>query len=85
MIDRIRNRAFSHLPPRLPLDLANGLVHHGNPLAWWQGQLLTYLLRFNAKSQTNVNINVKKLNFKTPCVRFVFIYFIDFLDMVNAN
>ena len=63
VIDRVRNRVFSHLPPRIPSELASRLTHHGTPLAWWQGQLLTYLLRFSDTFQKKINENEKHLNF----------------------
>ncbi|VVC25203.1 Hypothetical protein CINCED_3A016224 [Cinara cedri] len=45
IIDELRNRP-SYLPQNIPYDLASRLsTLHGDPIVWWIGQFLKYLIR----------------------------------------
>lgn len=41
---------------------------HGDPFVWWAGQILSYLMRFNAKFSKIVQDKREKSSFQTPCV-----------------
>lgn len=60
-------------PPQLPLaipeDLAPRLTRlHGEPIVWWVGQFLKFLLRFQSETQAIIDAGVEKLGFKKPIV-----------------
>lgn len=60
-------------PPQLPLaipeDLAPRLKRlHGDPITWWVGQFLKYLLRFQPETQEIIDAGMHKLGFQTPIV-----------------
>ena len=41
---------------------------HGNPAAWWSGQVLSYLLRLQPETVKNLQDFQKSLNFTNPIV-----------------
>ncbi|EEB15853.1 alpha-(1,6)-fucosyltransferase, putative [Pediculus humanus corporis] len=57
------------LPPAIPKDLAPRLIKlHSQPLAWWIGQMLRYLMRPQPSTEKFFNESINKLNFKKPIV-----------------
>ena len=57
------------LPPAIPKDLAPRLIRlHSQPLAWWIGQMLRYLMRPQPSTEKFFNESINKLNFKKPIV-----------------
>lgn len=66
VIDRIRNQKFPYLPPSIPHLFKKHLYYHGNPLAWWSGQILTYLMTFNEKF--DYEIKKSEINSELNCV-----------------
>lgn len=70
IIDRIRHRKLNYLPPSIPKELKDKLNHHGNPLAWWIGQLSHFLMRLNENLEFKIKKFERKINFKTPCVGY---------------
>lgn len=68
IIDSLNPRP-SFLPLAIPADLAPRLMRvHGDPAAWWIGQFLKYLLRFQPATQNMIDAGVEKLNFRGPIV-----------------
>lgn len=58
-----------YLPLAIPADLAPRLIRlHGDPIVWWVGQFLKYLLRPQPDTEELLNEGMKKLNFKRPIV-----------------
>lgn len=60
-------------PPQLPLaipeDLAPRLKRlHGDPIVWWVGQFLKYLLRMQPETQNVIEAGIQKLGFQSPIV-----------------
>lgn len=65
--------AVSPKPPFLPLsipeDLAPRLIRlHGNPIVWWVGQFLKYLLKPQEKTAALMQNAITNLGFKRPIV-----------------
>lgn len=65
--------SLSPRPPFLPLavpeDLAPRLIRiHGDPIVWWVGQILKYLLRPQEKTSTMIQETMSKMGFKKPLV-----------------
>lgn len=65
--------SLSPRPPFLPLaipeDLAPRLVRlHGDPVVWWVGQILKYLLRPQEKTSNLVQDAMIRMGFKRPIV-----------------
>lgn len=57
------------LPLAVPEDLADNLTHfHGNPAAWWIGQIVTYLTRPRQDLETHLIQTKARLNFSHPIV-----------------
>lgn len=53
----------------LPSDLGPRILRmHGNPLAWWHGQFLYYLMRPNARLQAFLQEKKEKINFNGTVV-----------------
>lgn len=68
IIDSLNPRP-PYLPLAIPSDLAPRLGRiHGNPIVWWIGQFLKYLLRLQPKTQAMIDEGIAKLNFKSPIV-----------------
>ena len=58
-----------YLPLAIPDDLADRLLRfHGDPSAWWIGQLVTYLTRPNEMLKNDLIESRKKLGFENPIV-----------------
>lgn len=60
-------------PPQLPLaipeDLAPRLKRlHGDPIVWWVGQFLKYLIRMQPETQAIIDEGTQKLGFQNPIV-----------------
>ncbi|CAH0560168.1 unnamed protein product [Brassicogethes aeneus] len=65
--------SLSPRPPFLPLavpeDLAPRLTRlHGDPIVWWIGQILKYLLRPQDKTQSIIQETMTKMGFQRPIV-----------------
>ncbi|XP_072402052.1 alpha-(1,6)-fucosyltransferase [Diabrotica undecimpunctata] len=65
--------SLSPRPPFLPLaipeDLAPRLTRlHGDPIVWWVGQILKYLLRPQEKTKKMLQDTMAKMGFKRPIV-----------------
>ena len=70
IIDDMQQNNYSYLPPSIDRTLSDKIVEiHDNPLAWWSGQFLRYLLRPNKDLIDEVANLKKKINLSTPCVR----------------
>ncbi|XP_049774973.1 alpha-(1,6)-fucosyltransferase-like [Schistocerca cancellata] len=56
-------------PPAVPADLLPTVrLFHGAPHAWWVGQVLTYLMRLQPRSDQLVRAALRRLNFTRPIV-----------------
>ncbi|KAJ3646334.1 hypothetical protein Zmor_023926 [Zophobas morio] len=65
--------SLSPRPPFLPLaipeDLAPRLTRlHGDPIVWWVGQILKYLLRPQPKTAAAIQETMTRMGFKRPIV-----------------
>lgn len=68
IIDSLNPRP-PYLPLSIPEDLAPRLSRlHGDPIVWWVGQFLKYLLRTQAETQQMLQMGQEKLGFKKPIV-----------------
>lgn len=68
IIDSLNPRP-PYLPLAIPEDLAPRLSRlHGDPIVWWVGQFLKYLLRTQPDTQAMLTIGQEKLGFKKPIV-----------------
>nr|DAA64668.1 TPA_inf: alpha1,6 fucosyltransferase [Strigamia maritima] len=68
IIDSISPRP-DYLPLAIPRDLAARMQRlHGDPIVWWVGQFLKYLLRPQPNLQANIDEMTDKLGFKKPIV-----------------
>nr|CAH7753493.1 unnamed protein product [Callosobruchus chinensis] len=68
IIDSLSPRS-PFLPLAIPEDLAPRLVRlHGDPIVWWVGQILKYLLRPQEKTTVMVQEAMTKMGFKRPIV-----------------
>ncbi|KAL3267484.1 hypothetical protein HHI36_011607 [Cryptolaemus montrouzieri] len=57
------------LPLTIPEDLAPRLIRlHGDPIVWWVGQILKYLLKPQKKTAATIQEAVNNLGFKHPIV-----------------
>lgn len=53
----------------LPQDLGERIVRiQGNPLAWWYGQFLSYLMRPNEQLQSFISASLNQMNFSKGIV-----------------
>ncbi|XP_076274211.1 alpha-(1,6)-fucosyltransferase 8 [Rhynchophorus ferrugineus] len=58
-----------YLPLAIPEDLAPRLTRlHGDPVVWWVGQILKYLLRPREKTTNLIEDAINKLGYKRPIV-----------------
>ncbi|XP_049855668.1 alpha-(1,6)-fucosyltransferase-like [Schistocerca gregaria] len=56
-------------PPAVPADLLPTVrLFHGAPHAWWVGQVLSYLMRLQPRSDQLVRAALRRLNFTRPIV-----------------
>lgn len=68
IIDSLNPRT-PHLPLAIPEDLAPRLMRlHGDPIVWWVGQFLKYLLRMQPDTKEMLDAGRKKLGFQKPIV-----------------
>jgi len=68
IIDSLNPRP-SYLPLAIPADLAPRLTKlHGDPIAWWIGQLLMYILKPQPETVEMLENGKNKLGFKKPIV-----------------
>ncbi|KAL7014019.1 hypothetical protein ACKWTF_015702 [Chironomus riparius] len=68
IIDSLNPRP-SYLPLAIPADLAPRLTKlHGDPIAWWIGQLLKYILKPQPETLEMLENGKNKLGFKKPIV-----------------
>lgn len=59
----------AHLPLAVPIDLKPSLEKfHGNPSAWWIGQIIKFFWKPAEATQLMLDQTSKKLGFKTPIV-----------------
>lgn len=71
IIDSISPRP-PFLPLAIPEDLAPRLIRlHGEPIVWWVGQFLKYLLRPQEKTSALIQNAIANLGFKRPIVGYV--------------
>lgn len=58
-----------YLPLAIPEDLAPRMTRlHGDPIVWWVGQFLKYLLKPRRSTQEVIDMGMDKLKFKKPIV-----------------
>lgn len=56
-------------PPVLPDDFASRLnVLHGNPIVWWIGQFLKFILRPHPTIINKIDKYAEKIKFQNPIV-----------------
>ncbi|KAJ6636091.1 Alpha-(1,6)-fucosyltransferase [Pseudolycoriella hygida] len=68
IIDSLNPRP-PYLPLAIPEDLAPRLKRlHGDPVTWWVGQFLKYLLRMQPDTQNMLDSGRQKLGFQRPIV-----------------
>jgi len=68
IIDSLNPRP-GYLPLAIPADLAPRLVRlHGDPIVWWIGQFLKYLLKPQPSTQRMLDDGIERLGFKKPIV-----------------
>lgn len=71
IIDSLHPRP-DFLPLAIPEDLSPRLIKlHGNPSAWWIGQIVKYLTRPQPHLQKDINGTKNKLKFSGPIVGYV--------------
>lgn len=57
------------LPLAVPKDISNRLIRlHGDPIVWWVGQFLKYLLRPQESLQSVIDETTTKMGFEKPIV-----------------
>lgn len=57
------------LPLAIPADLAPRLTKlHGDPIAWWIGQFLKFILKPQPETKEMLENGRRKLGFRKPCV-----------------
>jgi glycoprotein 6-alpha-L-fucosyltransferase len=68
IIDSLNPRP-PQLPLAIPADLAPRLMKlHGDPIAWWIGQFLKFVLKPQPETKDLIENSIKKLGFKKPIV-----------------
>lgn len=65
--------SLSPRPPYLPLtvpeDISQRLIRlHGDPIVWWVGQILKYLLKPQQKTHNMIQEAITKMGFQRPIV-----------------
>lgn len=57
------------IPGSIPEDLAPRLIRlHGDPIVWWIGQFLKYLLRPQPETSKFLNDAIANMGFRRPIV-----------------
>lgn len=68
IIDSLSSRP-PYLPLAIPEDLMPRLVRlHGDPIVWWVGQILKYLLKPQPKTTQFIQEAITKMGFQRPIV-----------------
>lgn len=68
IIDSLNPRP-PYLPLAIPADLAPRLKKlHGDPIVWWVGQFLKYLLKPQPETHAMLDEGLNKMGFKKPIV-----------------
>ncbi|XP_071537591.1 alpha-(1,6)-fucosyltransferase [Panulirus ornatus] len=68
IIDTLSQRP-PYLPLAIPRDISERLIRlHGDPGAWWVGQFLKYMLKFQPKTQEMLDSMGETLGFQKPLV-----------------
>lgn len=68
IIDSLNPRP-PYLPLAIPQDIAPRLMKlHGDPIAWWIGQFLFYILKPQSETANMLENSKNKLGFKKPIV-----------------
>ncbi|XP_055612862.1 alpha-(1,6)-fucosyltransferase [Uranotaenia lowii] len=68
IIDSLNPRP-PYLPLAIPADLAPRLMKlHGDPIVWWIGQFLKYLLKPTGETRQMLENGIEKLGFRKPIV-----------------
>ena len=68
LIDTIQPRK-DFMPMAIPADIADRLIRlHGNPFAWFTGQLMKYLLRPQDWLQEFMDKKYQAIQFESPMV-----------------
>ena len=63
------NKNLNFLPLAVPKEYLSQLERlHSAPFAWWAGQIISYLMRFNSYLSGEVAKFNHKLDFYGPCV-----------------
>lgn len=58
-----------YLPLSIPADLAPRLTRlHGDPIVWWVGQFLKYLLKPRGPTSEMLKVGMERMGFKKPIV-----------------
>lgn len=71
IIDTLSQRP-PYLPLAIPRDISERLIRlHGDPAAWWVGQFLKYMLKFQPKTQEMLDSMSESLGFQRPIVGYV--------------
>lgn len=82
IIDTLTPRP-DYLPPAIPEDLAPRLIRlHSQPVVWWIGQMLRFLLRPQPGTEKFLNNAKESLKFKSPIVGYVNNTFIGVTDRI---
>ena len=62
-------KQIRYLPPAVPKLVSSRLaLIDGNPIAWWVGQCVKYLLQMQPKTQDYINKIKEKIQFQRPIV-----------------
>ena len=66
----IGNRSkYPYFPHSIPADLADKLSHlHGDPVAWWVGQIIVYLMKPNKQFKAYFKQKQFEIGFRNPIV-----------------
>ncbi|XP_058450706.1 alpha-(1,6)-fucosyltransferase [Malaya genurostris] len=68
IIDSLNPRP-PYLPLAIPADLAPRMIKlHGDPIVWWIGQFLKYLLKPTGETRQMLENGIEKLGFRKPIV-----------------
>lgn len=63
------NNKMTFLSMAVPADLAGRLKRlHGDPIVWWVGQVLKYVLRLQPDTEAMLRDRMEKLDFRQPIV-----------------
>ena len=58
-----------NFPRGIPRDLSERIIKlHGDPKAWWIGQVVKYIMRYQPKTQQMIDEAMKEIKFRNPIV-----------------